>query len=932
MSGPDDTGSSWSGALSSGAGAVKDLKAWLHDAKADMADMARQSKDFAKNMTAVGGSKTPGGSSGGVKPTAAFGGKGGGLGLGGFTTPPGGGGAGGGRGGNILSGALGAVGSAVGRHPVAAGVGAGLAVAGGLAATGAYMMGSANSAVSMQQALFQGGLAAGQVQTGDLDRFSRMGSSALGKFQTSVGSAQRTVASMSAYGFSPDSAAGKSMLQNVGGISMTTGMTNEAVGNTLSTQMTNPHQSNMLRLLGIESYEQGGAVKDPGKLAYEIIRAVYPTQNITSEMIQKGLRPGGPLTLMLDAYIPDAAMKNILRDQMWKVGLNKGKPVTNSAAEIGKLGLGDAKTNPNIARSNLASAESNVVDLTRNSQVTGYAAGTNDAAGLTETFRNMAEVVDPLTQNFARLNAQLETFLGTKPGGMFSGVVNFFTGGKVLGGDDAPNGVTSTGASPGKVLGGETSFWPTMNAMDTSSAGEFGVARAAGAGVAAHTHKGIDVGAAAGSGIFAWRSGTVVTAVDDGGFHGGAGNYVEVQHSGGYLTRYLHIQNGGVKVQKGQSITGGQLIGQVGNTGNSSSPHLHFEIRSNGTAIDPWPVLQGGASTPSSGGTAAPDSSAAGAGVAGSEAAGAGTAAPAPASSPEAASPSAAMRGVLLSSGLGGVKGTASSILAALGISSMNVSSGPSGSSDTGGRALGTSGTSSTAPADAGTAAAGDSGATTTATGVKGMVQQLAAARGWTGAEWTALEKLVQNESAWNPSAQNPTSTAFGLFQFLNSTWAGTGFSKSSDPQVQTEAGLKYIASRYGTPSAALAAWNSRSPHWYDEGGWLQPGTTLTTNRTRKPEAILTDKQWGVLHTAASRPGVDADELAKRIGEELAGADEKPGKRRYGRYGSSTGIAPQVTIQVQLTGASDSEAMRLVNKVKEVLEEDDRYATIGMGR
>jgi hypothetical protein len=97
----------------------------------------------------------------------------------------------------------------------------------------------------------------------------------------------------------------------------------------------------------------------------------------------------------------------------------------------------------------------------------------------------------------------------------------------------------------------------------------------------------------------------------------------------------------------------------------------------------------------------------------------------------------------------------------------------------------------------------------------KQIGREAAAKRGWTGSEWDALEQLWTNESDWNPDAQNPTSTAYGIAQFLDSTWSGYGIAKTSDPEKQIEAGLRYIEARYGKPSKALAFWNNRYPHWY---------------------------------------------------------------------------------------------------------------------
>lgn len=76
-----------------------------------------------------------------------------------------------------------------------------------------------------------------------------------------------------------------------------------------------------------------------------------------------------------------------------------------------------------------------------------------------------------------------------------------------------------------------------------------------------------------------------------------------------------------------------------------------------------------------------------------------------------------------------------------------------------------------------------------------------------------ALLRIVEKESGFNPTAQNPHSTAYGLFQFLDGTWQGTGIPKTADPVAQTQAGLDYIKNRYGTPNQALTFHNEKG--WY---------------------------------------------------------------------------------------------------------------------
>ena len=81
------------------------------------------------------------------------------------------------------------------------------------------------------------------------------------------------------------------------------------------------------------------------------------------------------------------------------------------------------------------------------------------------------------------------------------------------------------------------------------------------------------------------------------------------------------------------------------------------------------------------------------------------------------------------------------------------------------------------------------------------------------GSQFTCLENLWGKESGWNPNAQNPGSTAYGIPQFLDTTWGGTGIAKTSDGYRQIDAGLIYIDSRYGSPCGAWS--HSQSAGWY---------------------------------------------------------------------------------------------------------------------
>ena len=100
-------------------------------------------------------------------------------------------------------------------------------------------------------------------------------------------------------------------------------------------------------------------------------------------------------------------------------------------------------------------------------------------------------------------------------------------------------------------------------------------------------HRGIDYGCPMGTPILASDDGYVTFI---GRLKEGYGNYIILSHEKGYATVYAHLSE--ILVRDNQRVTKGQVIGKSGSTGNSSGPHLHFEVRINGIKIDPKTVLQ----------------------------------------------------------------------------------------------------------------------------------------------------------------------------------------------------------------------------------------------------------------------------------------------------------------------------------------------------
>ena len=104
---------------------------------------------------------------------------------------------------------------------------------------------------------------------------------------------------------------------------------------------------------------------------------------------------------------------------------------------------------------------------------------------------------------------------------------------------------------------------------------------------ARRAHKGIDLSAPTGTPIRASADGVVEKAE----WFGGYGLFVGLDHGGGMETRYGHMSR--VAVAEGQQVRKGDIIGYVGSTGRSTGPHLHYEVRVSGEAVNPLPYMQG---------------------------------------------------------------------------------------------------------------------------------------------------------------------------------------------------------------------------------------------------------------------------------------------------------------------------------------------------
>lgn len=327
-------------------------------------------------------------------------------------------------------------------------------------------------------------------------------------------------------------------------------------------------------------------------------------------------------------------------------------------------------------------------------------------------------------------------------------------------------------------------------------------------------HAGIDFATPTGTPIFAAMDGTVQRAGNK-AVSGRTGIGAFLGHEGNRNTYYGHLSR--LLVGIGDQVKKGQQIALSGNTGNSSGPHLHFETWTGGKPVNPEAYLNG-AALPSGG---------VGGGF----------------------NP---LQGLfdLKDKMVGKFKGMfgEDNFLNKIASGSLNkIISGPIDWIKERAAAIG----------DVGQDIGGNikdffNGKDS---GVQAAVRGVANQYGWgSGRNWNALSSLINKESSWDPHAANPQSSARGLFQKMTSLHGAV----EGTPEGQAGWGLKYIKDRYGDPEKAWAFHKRNNSYadgghvkagLYDDGGWLQPGLTAALNKSGKPEAILTAKEWSSVHS-----------------------------------------------------------------------------------
>ena len=303
-------------------------------------------------------------------------------------------------------------------------------------------------------------------------------------------------------------------------------------------------------------------------------------------------------------------------------------------------------------------------------------------------------------------------------------------------------------------------------------------------GIGSTDHKGLDIGVPTGTPVQSVKDGKVVFAGNGGGY----GNLVVVEHADGTFTKYAHLNE--INTQVGAEVKAGDVIGKVGSTGNSTGPHLHFEVRkgdyNNGAVLDPEKYLEGSESV-------AAAASGPGQSFAGSSNNVGGGGSPSGLSHPRRATRRGTARG--------GAPGA-----------SAPTTSGPA-----------PSGPSSPAPGGGTAVPSGNFQALLEKLKAMGIDEEyLKMLAEKYGVPIEMILAVMMQESGGNPDAKSPAG-AMGLMQLMPGTAAGLGVGNPMDPKQNLEGGVKYLSQMLkqfdGDKTKALAAYNAGPGNVQKYGG-----------------------------------------------------------------------------------------------------------------
>jgi murein DD-endopeptidase MepM/ murein hydrolase activator NlpD len=454
---------------------------------------------------------------------------------------------------------------------------------------------------------------------------TRLANSQVGMGATSAMGPTMAAMTLSNLGYTANSMSSQNVMSQLAGLSAMTGMSNEQVAGAVA----GVNGMNFLRL-GIRVRDSKGNLLPPNQIVNSVYNALIRGKITSQQAATAFLNPGGKGYQVLQQVSGgNAALMQTLQSGMM-ARAQIGSDITAAQMGNAKTMLGAMnvdKSSPMYSNFANNTAQANALAATESGLVGGYNTALNTNAALTNDFASVANAASGVTRALMGLKGMLETFPNaggvggtlTRGAGAIGGAaMNAYAMKKILGGmgtaatvaEDVGTVAKDAGllAKIGGValkalpllafLGGPEDHGdgghgssigqggPTSGTLpvpkSTPITSKYGP-RGGGAKTKGF-HAGIDFGAQTGTRVFAHAAGTV-TIVGNGG---GYGKYVEVDH-GTYRTRYAHLKS--ISVSRGQKVSGGDIIGISGATGNVTGPHLHFEVLVNGKKVNPTPYL-----------------------------------------------------------------------------------------------------------------------------------------------------------------------------------------------------------------------------------------------------------------------------------------------------------------------------------------------------
>ena len=451
-----------------------------------------------------------------------------------------------------------------------------------------------------------------------------------------------TMAAMNLYssGYTANSLSSKNIMSQLGGLSAITGMSNEQA----ASSMANMNGMSFLRA-GIRVRDSNGNLRPPNQLINEVYNFLYRGRPVTKEQAALVMNPGskGYSTLMQITGGDTALMQTLQSGIMARASNGKGLSASQMSDPNQMLNtLGVDQSSPIRANFRYNSSENSKLASTEPGLVGGYDSSLRTASSLNDAYSKMANLLGPVNQGLMTLKGILQTFpnaggmggtvskvgstalgigsnvlqykmmskflSGAKSGGpsLLGRLGSFFkgpTGEELLAMAESVGGPTDHGnLGTGASGGSHPMSFASPVPRGTTITSPFGHRTSPG-GKGSTDHKGIDFGTPVGSALTAITNGHISSIGNEAM---GYGNWVEVQHADGTKSRYAHMSQ--INVSRGQKVRPGDIIGRSGGkagapgAGNSTGPHLHFELLNDkGVKINPAQYLSGAPASPING-------------------------------------------------------------------------------------------------------------------------------------------------------------------------------------------------------------------------------------------------------------------------------------------------------------------------------------------